>query len=58
MHDVCLGHRAHVHEEFLVPWTAPVLGSPGGACIGPSPMSLALTLCVEEMRAQISEVCW
>jgi hypothetical protein len=30
MHDVCLGHRAHVHEEFLVPWTAPVLGTPGG----------------------------
>jgi hypothetical protein len=26
----CLGHRAHVQEEFLVPWAVPVLGTPGG----------------------------
>ena len=32
MHDVCLclGHRAHVQEELLVPWAVPVLGTPGG----------------------------
>ena len=30
MYDVSFGGRVHAWDEFLVPWTALVLGTPGG----------------------------
>jgi hypothetical protein len=30
MHDVSFDDRAHDQDELLVPWTALVLGTPGG----------------------------
>ena len=30
MHDVSFDDRAHAQDELLVPWTALVLGTPGG----------------------------